>query len=75
MTTPFRFEGVSLPVSDVAASVAFYRKLGFTVEQQHDVFALLRYGAGTIGFLHASLDSWSARTSKKRPYRNDDRRP
>lgn len=34
MTTPFRFEGVSLPVSDVAASVAFYQALGFVVEQQ-----------------------------------------
>lgn len=59
MTTPFRFEGVSLPVSNVAASVAFYQALGFTVEQQHDVFALLRYGTGTIGLLRASLDAWS----------------
>ena len=59
MTTPFRFEGVSLPVSNVAASVAFYQSLGFTVEQQHDVFALLRYGTGTIGLLRASLDGWA----------------
>ncbi|MBA3943927.1 MAG: VOC family protein [Herpetosiphonaceae bacterium] len=59
MTTPFRFEGLSLPVSDVAASVAFYQALGFTVEQQHDVFALLRLGTGSIGLLRASLDSWS----------------
>lgn len=57
MTTPFRFEGISLPVSDVAASVAFYRALGFTVEQQHDVFALLRLGTGTIGLLRADIDA------------------
>ena len=59
MTTPFRFEGLSLPVSDVAASVAFYQSLGFTVEQQHDVFALLRYGTGTLGLLRARLDDWA----------------
>ena len=59
MMTSFRFEGLSLPVSNVAASVAFYQALGFTIEQQHDVFALLRHGSGTIGFLRASLDGWS----------------
>lgn len=59
MTTPVRFEGLSLPVSDVAASVAFYRTLGFTVEQQHEVFALLRFGTGTIGLLRSSLKDWS----------------
>ena len=58
MTTPFRFEGFSIPVSDVAASVAFYRSLGFAVEQQHDVFALLRLGTGTIGLLRADIDSF-----------------
>jgi len=57
MATPFRFEGLSLPVSNVAASVTFYSALGFTVEQQHDVFALLRLDTGTIGFLRADIDA------------------
>lgn len=54
---PFRFEGFSLPVTDVNRTVAFYRDLlGIPVEQQHgNTFALLRIGAGTIGFLRAAI--------------------
>lgn len=52
---PLRFEGFSLPVSDVTRTVAFYRdQLGVTVEQQFGQdFALLRIGEGTIGLLRA----------------------
>ena len=63
MTTLCCFEGVSLLVSDVAASVALYQSLGFTVVQ-HDLFALVRYGTGTIGLLRASLDAWSPAFAK-----------
>ena len=54
---PFRFEGLSLPVSDVNRTVAFYRDLlGVTVQQQHGKsFALLRIGAGTIGLIKAEI--------------------
>lgn len=49
---PVRMDGLSLPVADVAASVAFYTRLGFTVELTDPSgkgFALLRIGGGTIG--------------------------
>ena len=55
MSEIIRFEGLSLPVSDVSRSVAFYRQLGFQVEQSSPVFALLRLGEGTLGLLRAKL--------------------
>jgi catechol 2,3-dioxygenase-like lactoylglutathione lyase family enzyme len=55
MSETIRFEGLSLPVSDVARSVAFYQRLGFQVEQSSPVFALLRLGEGTLGLLRAKL--------------------
>ena len=47
------FEGLTLTVASVEGSVDFYcRKLGMTVERNHaPAFALLRFGAGTIGLL------------------------
>ena len=48
MTETIRFEGISLPVSDVARSVAFYQQFGFEIQVQSDRFALLRLGEGTI---------------------------
>ena len=58
MTPAIRFEGMSIPVSDVARSAAFYQTLGFAVEQIGPAFALLRLGEGTIGLLRARLDDY-----------------
>ncbi len=55
MPETIRFEGLSLPVSDVARSVAFYQQLGFQIEQSSPVFALLRLGEGSLGLLRAKL--------------------
>lgn len=55
MPETIRFEGLSLPVSDVSRSVAFYQQLGFQVEQSSPVFALLRLGEGSLGLLRAKL--------------------
>jgi catechol 2,3-dioxygenase-like lactoylglutathione lyase family enzyme len=53
MSQQFRFEGLSLTVKDVAASVAFYcDALG--LERAYTslpAFAMVRCGAGTIGLL------------------------
>ena len=52
LKTATRMEGVSIPVSDLERSVAFYTRLGFTVEQRDPSgkgFALLRTEGGTIG--------------------------
>ncbi|MBB5236309.1 VOC family protein [Deinococcus budaensis] len=49
---PVRMDGLSLPVANVPASVAFYTRLGFTVEltdPSGQGFALLRIGGGTVG--------------------------
>ena len=56
-SVPLRFEGFSLPVSDVHRTVAFYQdQLGVTVEQHHGKrFALIRIGTGTIGLLSAQI--------------------
>ena len=54
LTTPYRMEGVSLPVADVAASVAFYTRLGFTREPQvasSEAFGLLRTSGSTLGLI------------------------
>ena len=51
MAQTIRFEGLSLPVSDVARSVAFYQQFGFQVELYGPQFALLRLGEGTLGLL------------------------
>ncbi len=60
MAQTIRFEGVSLPVRDVARSVAFYRDMvGFAVEQSRPNFALLRLGEITLGLLHMRPDGAS----------------
>lgn len=46
-----RFEGLSLPVTDLDRSIAFYESLGFATEARSDRFALLRLGGGTVGLL------------------------
>jgi catechol 2,3-dioxygenase-like lactoylglutathione lyase family enzyme len=58
MTETIRFEGISLPVSDVERSVAFYQQFGFELQVQHGNFALLRLGEGTIGLLKMDLSKW-----------------
>jgi catechol 2,3-dioxygenase-like lactoylglutathione lyase family enzyme len=55
MAQTIRFEGLSLPVSDVARSVAFYRQFGFQVELYGPQFALLRLGEGTLGLLKSEV--------------------
>ena len=55
MEQTIRFEGLSLPVSDIARSVAFYQQFGFQVEQYGPQFALLRLGEGTLGLLKSEL--------------------
>lgn len=55
MEQMIRFEGLSLPVSDVARSVAFYQQFGFQVEQSGPQFALLRLGEGTLGLLKSEF--------------------
>lgn len=47
------FEGLTLPVSDLDTSIAFYESLGFVTEIHVERFALLRYGSGTLGLLAA----------------------
>ncbi len=58
ITETMRFEGISLPVSDVAKSVAFYQQFGFKAEVQQANFALLRLGDGTIGLFQVDLAPW-----------------
>ncbi len=58
MTEPIRFDGISLPVSDVDRSVAFYQQFGYELQIRHDDFALLRLGEGTIGLLKMDLSRW-----------------
>ena len=60
MTESIRFEGFSLPVSDLERFVAFYRQFGFEVLIQNDQprFALLGLGEGTIGLLEVNLSKW-----------------
>jgi|GraSoiStandDraft_30_1057271.scaffolds.fasta_scaffold214106_3 catechol 2,3-dioxygenase-like lactoylglutathione lyase family enzyme len=55
MAQTIRFEGLSLPVSDVARSVAFYQQFGFQVELYGPQFALLRLGEGTLGLLKSEV--------------------
>ena len=57
MAEPIRMEGLTLPVRDVARSVAFYHDtLGFPVQLQHGTtFALIRIGEGTIGLLSQAV--------------------
>jgi catechol 2,3-dioxygenase-like lactoylglutathione lyase family enzyme len=45
------FEGLSLPVTDLEASIGFYEQLGFVAEIRADRFGLMRYGSGTLGLL------------------------
>lgn len=58
MTETIRFEGVSLPVSDLVRSIEFYRQFGFDVQGQDPNFAMLRMGEGTIGLLKMDLSKW-----------------
>ena len=53
MMDKMRFEGLTLTVESVEASLAFYEgKLGLTVAWRSvPAFAMLRIGAGTIGLL------------------------
>ena len=59
MAEMLRFEGLSLPVSEVTRSVVFYQQLGFQVEQYGPQFALLRLGEGTLGLLRVNLQEES----------------
>ena len=45
------FEGLSLPVSDLDRSVAFYESLGFVCEVRTHQFGLMRHGSGTLGLI------------------------
>jgi catechol 2,3-dioxygenase-like lactoylglutathione lyase family enzyme len=58
MTETIRFDGISLPVSDVERSVAFYQQFGFELQVQNVNFALLRLGEGTIGLLKMDVSKW-----------------
>ena len=59
MVETIRYEGFTLPVSDVARSVEFYRRFGFQPEHQGAMFALMRRGEGTIGLLRTDLSGWT----------------
>ncbi len=65
MTDTIRFEGLSLPVSDIARSVEFYKQFGFQVEQHGRAFALLRLGEGTLGLFKASLSEESLKQRQR----------
>jgi catechol 2,3-dioxygenase-like lactoylglutathione lyase family enzyme len=58
MTETIYFDGLSLPVSDVERSIAFYQQFGFEVQVQQPNFALLRLGTGTIGLLKMDVSKW-----------------
>jgi catechol 2,3-dioxygenase-like lactoylglutathione lyase family enzyme len=58
MTETIHFDGISLPVSDIARSVAFYQQFGFEVQIQRAHFALLRLGEGSIGWIKMDLSKW-----------------
>lgn len=62
-TVPYRLEGLSIPVTDLARSVAFYTRLGFTLEYQDPSgqrFALLRTSGGTLGLLRRDAEASAA---------------
>ena len=55
-----RFDGISIPVTDVNRSAAFYQTIGFAVEQNSPRFALLRMGTTTLGLIRVkTLDDWT----------------
>jgi catechol 2,3-dioxygenase-like lactoylglutathione lyase family enzyme len=58
MTETIHFDGISLPVSDIERSVAFYQQFGFELQVQNTSFALLRLGEGTIGLLKMDVSKW-----------------
>jgi catechol 2,3-dioxygenase-like lactoylglutathione lyase family enzyme len=62
MAEPIRMEGLTLPVSDVVRSVAFYHDtLRFPVQlQRGTTFALIRIGEGTIGLLSQAISEAAA---------------
>lgn len=54
-TNAIRLEGLTLPVADLARSLAFYRDLlGFAVTYESPAFALVRIGDGSLGLLRAA---------------------
>ena len=59
------FEGLSLPVSELDRSIAFYASLGFAVEIRTERFGLLRFGAGTLGLLQLGA---AAPAGRLRPF-------
>jgi len=59
MTEAIHFDGISLPVSDVAPSVTFYQRFGFEVQIHRANFALLHLGVGSPPY-------WSARLRRSR---------
>lgn len=65
MAQTFRFEGLGLPVSDIAQSVAFYQQFGFQAEYYGSQFALLRLGEGTLSLLQPEAEE-ETRTLRER---------
>ena len=58
MTETIRFDGISLPVSNIERSVAFYQQFGFEILVENTNFTLLRLGEGTIGLLKMDVSKW-----------------
>jgi catechol 2,3-dioxygenase-like lactoylglutathione lyase family enzyme len=65
MAQAFRLEGLSLPVSDIARSIAFYQHFGFQVEYYGSQFALLRLGEGTLGLLKPEVEEQTDTLSER----------
>ncbi len=59
------FEGLSLPVSDLDRSIAFYETLGFATEIRTPQFGLLRYGTGTLGLIQLGSAALGAAGSSR----------
>ena len=62
------FEGLSLPVSELERSVAFYGELGFTVEIRAERFVLLRHGRATLGLLELGAAALHGAADRVRPF-------
>ena len=62
------FEGLSLPVSDLDRSVAFYESLGFACEIRTHRFGLMRHGSGTVGLLALGAAVSREAGSRLRPF-------
>jgi catechol 2,3-dioxygenase-like lactoylglutathione lyase family enzyme len=68
MAQTIRFQGLNLPVSDIAQSIAFYQQFGFEVEYYGSQFALLRLGEGTLSLLKPEEEE-QTRTLRERIHR------